>query len=78
METGNAVRSIAKERGFTQDSLASELGVSQAAAWKIFRESANPSVGVLSAYLAPMGYQVALVPVGTKLPNGCYVIESSK
>lgn len=78
MKAGEAVSEIAKARGFTQDSLAKELGVSHTAAWKFFTGSSNPTVSSLSAYLAPMGYQIALTPVGSKLPDGCYVLEPTK
>lgn len=73
-----ALREIASKRGYSQKELAEKLGTSQTAVWKTMSEKSNPSVNVLSFYLKPMGYQVALIPTGAKLPEGCYVLESSK
>lgn len=67
---------IMKERGYTQAELAKTLGISQAAMYNSLQRK-TMKIDTAIKYLEPLGYEVAIVPVGSKLPSGSYALESS-
>lgn len=74
MDTTDALKTIMKARGYTQTSLADSLGVTQPAVSSVVNAD-SPAVDTLTRYLAAMGYRVAFVPAGTRLPEGCIEID---
>ena len=76
MKFSDAYRTIYKSRGYTQQRLADVLGIRQSSV-SSFLKKGNPSVDTLIGYLAPLGYEVALVPVGTRLPDGSTTLSPS-
>lgn len=77
MKYNEAMRAIMSSRGYSQKALADELGMTQGAIASVMRLN-NPTVDAMNNYLSAMGYGVALVPAGMKLPDGCYMLESGK
>ncbi len=78
MRLKEALRDLYKSRGYTLASWAEAVGVSKGVVGKVAGEcGGEPKLGSLIRYIAPLGYQVALVPTGTKLPEGAYIIDSS-
>ena len=73
----DALRTIMKSRGATQESLANALGIKPPSIACALKKG-NPTINTLSNYLAPLGYKVALVPDGAFLPEGSYVLEPNK
>ena len=77
MKTNEALREIVASRGYTQTALAAELGISQPSVAKMLSGRGNKAgVDTLNAYFRVLGYRIAFVPVGTKLPEGCYAIDA--
>lgn len=76
MKFSDAYRTIYKSRGYTQQQLADVLGIRQSSV-SSFLKKGNPSVDTLIGYLAPLGYEVALVPVGTRLPDRSTTLSPS-
>lgn len=76
MKFAQAFSAILSARGYTQTGLADDIGVSRQAVTQLIRKN-NPTVDSLDRYLARLGYRVALVPVGARLPDGSYVLEGS-
>lgn len=74
MKYSIAFSSIMSDRGYTQQEVADSVGVSQPALANSLRRG-DPRLSSASRYLEPMGYRVALVPVGAKLPKGSYVLD---
>lgn len=74
MQFSQAFRNILSARDCTQQELADEVGVSRISVATLLRRG-NPSVGVATKYLRPLGYRVVLVPVGAKLTQDSYVVE---
>lgn len=73
----DSLRKIMATRGYTQQALADAVSVSQSSIASMLRKN-NPSVDALCKYLSVMGYDIALVPTGSKLPDGSYVLEPSR
>ena len=71
------LRDIFKSRGLSLAEAARKIGITSGALSSVLRKR-NPSVDALCRYVSPFGYDVALVPAGTKLPPDAYVLESSK
>jgi transcriptional regulator with XRE-family HTH domain len=76
MKFSDAYRIIYKSRGYTQQALADTLGIRQSSV-SSFLKMGNPSADAMIRYLAPLGYDVALVPVGTRLPDGSMTLSPS-
>jgi transcriptional regulator with XRE-family HTH domain len=74
MKFSDAFREIIKSRGYTQQSLAEKVGVKQSSIGSMLAKG-NPSVNAMVRYLSEAGYDVALVPTGSNLPDGSYVME---
>lgn len=74
MKFSDAFREIIKSRGYTQQSLAEKVGVKQSSIGSMLAKG-NPSVNAMVRYLSEAGYNVALVPTGSNLPDGSYVME---
>lgn len=75
MDFNNAFRGIVGSRGYTITSAAEAAGITYGALSSALVKN-NPSVAAMNRYIKALGYQVALVPVGTKLPDGSYVLEA--
>lgn len=75
MEFNKAMKGIIATRGFTQTGLAETVGVKLGSLGNILRKN-NPTVNGISKYLRVLGYDIALVPVGSRLPEGSYVITA--
>lgn len=73
----DALRTIMKSRGATQESLANTLGIKPPSVAGVLKKG-NPSVNAMCNYLAPLGYKVALVPDGAFLPEGSYTLEPNR
>ena len=78
MKIGDALRAIMRSRGFTQMALADRLRIKQPGVAKMLRNENAPRLDTLNNYLEVLGYRVALVPVGTNLPEGCYLIDAGE
>ena len=76
MRLQDSLREIYETRGYTLRNWSSAVGVTHGVLSKVVN-GVDPKLGSLIRYIAPLGYQVALVPTGTKLPDGAYVIDSS-
>lgn len=76
MKFSDAYHTIYKSRGYTQQALADALGIRQSSVSSLLKKG-NPSVDALVGYLAPLGYEVALVPVGSRLPDGSMTLSPS-
>lgn len=77
MLPSDAVRQIISSRGYTQAEAAKLIGITSGGLSASFRKG-NPTVDALYRYLKPMGYSIVLVPEGSKLPDGSYLLESNK
>lgn len=73
----NCITDIITSRGLTKTEAAKKIGVTQAGLASALSKN-NPTLDTLCRYVSPFGYDVALVPAGTKLPPDAYVLESSK
>lgn len=78
MKIGDALRAIVKSRGFTQSALAERLHIKQPSVAIVLSNKNTPGLDTLNNYLEVLGYRVALVPVGTNLPEGCYLIDAGE
>lgn len=76
MKIGDIVRCLLVKRGHSQRSYASTVGVAVGAVASLLNKS-NPHTDTLLKYLAPLGYTVAIVPVGSRLPDDAYVVTPS-
>lgn len=74
MRFPDAMRSIMRMRGATQQSLADALGIRGPSIAGALAKG-NPSVDACHRYMSQLGYRVALVPEGSRLPEGCYVLD---
>lgn len=77
MEFSKAFIGILNARGYNQRALAAEVDVKPPSISSMLKKN-NPSVDALSKYLRVLGYDIALVPVGAKLPEGSYVITKEE
>lgn len=77
MKFNEALKEILKKRGYTQLSLAAELGITQSSISSCLMKN-NPRLSVMARYVTPMGYSVALVPNGTKLSEDCIILDPVK
>lgn len=75
MDCSTAIKKALKSRGCTQNELASRLGIKQGSVSNVLRQG-NPHISTLANYLSAIGYEVAIVPTGTKLPVDAMIIES--
>lgn len=76
MKFSDAYHAIYKLHGYTQQQLADVLGIRQSSV-SSFLKKGNPSADALIRYLVPLGYEVALVPAGTRLPDGSMTLSPS-
>ena len=74
---GNALRSVMVESGVNGSDLSRRVGVSYQAVQSVLRKD-NPSIEVAVRYLNELGYDVALVRKGKRLPDGSYVMGRSE
>lgn len=70
----DAYKQIMKSRGYTQRELAAVIGIAQGSLSCSLKEG-NPTLSTAGKYLQPLGYKLALVPVGSRLPDGSVVID---
>lgn len=77
MQFQEAFRRISKSRGYSQKAIADSVGVAQPSVASMLAKG-NPTVNAMVKYLSAMGYEVALVPAGTRLSGECYVLETSR
>lgn len=74
MRFPEAMRSIMRARGATQASLAEALGIRPPSIAGALAKG-NPSIDACHRYVSEMGYRVALVPEGARLPEGSYLLD---
>lgn len=74
MTFGEALKTILRARGYTQREFGEMIGVKQGSISSMMAES-TPRLNTTMDYLEPLGYRVAFVPVGSKLPDGSFVID---
>lgn len=77
MISKTCILSIIASRGLSKTEAAEKIGVTRAGFASALSKN-NPTLDTLCKYTKPFGYDVALVPAGTKLPPDAYVLESSK
>jgi transcriptional regulator with XRE-family HTH domain len=70
---GRALTDACDAAGITRADLSRRVGVSQPAVASVVAKD-NPSLAVAMRYLSELGYEVALVQRGKKLPEGSYVM----
>lgn len=68
-----AAEGILAAQGKRPSDLARAAGVSRASVAGLLSKD-NPSIEVAVRYMASLGYDVALVPSGKRLPEGSYVM----
>lgn len=73
MEFNEAFKAITKARGNTIQGVAETVGNKYGSLASTLSKN-NPTVNGISKYLRVLGYDIALVPVGSKLPEGSYVV----
>ncbi len=76
MKIGDIIRSLLKKRGHSQRSYAAAVGVTCGGVVSLLKLS-NPRTDSLLKYLAPLGYTVAIVPNGARLPEDAYIVTPS-
>ena len=74
MNYSDAFRQIMKSRGYTQRELAAVIGIAQGSLSCSLKDG-NPTLSTASKYLGPLGYTLALGPVGSRLPDGSHVLD---
>lgn len=72
-----AIAEILKDRDVTQSELARMMGVTYQSVQATLSKE-NPKLETVVRYLSNLGYDVAFVRRGKRLPEGSYVIGSSK
>lgn len=77
MKFNEALKTVLKKRGYTQLSLAAELGIKQSSIASVLVRN-NPRLSIMNNYCNPLGYKVALVPDGTKLSEDCIILENKE
>lgn len=78
MKFAQAMRTILSARGYTQTALAEECGVRQEAVKYLVSKRADPKLSTVNRYVSHLGYRVVLEPVGSRLPEGSYVIDGGE
>lgn len=76
MHLAQALRSAYKSKGHSLRSWGELIGVTSGTLGAALG-AGNITVATLLRYVTPLGYQVALVPAGSKLPEGSYLIDSA-
>lgn len=74
MKAGEALREIVAMRGYSIRGFAEEIGVSNTSIGRSMNRE-NIPVSTVTKYLTALGYTLAFVPVGAKLPDGSYAID---
>lgn len=69
-------QALLKKRGNTYRLIAKVIGVTHGAI-NLLIKLGNPKTDTLLKYLAPLGYTVAIVPVGSRPPDDAYIVTSS-
>lgn len=69
-------QALLKKRGHTYRSIAKVIGVTHGAINSLIKVG-NPNTDTLLKHLAPQGYAVAIVPVGSRPPDDAYIVTSS-
>lgn len=77
MVFSEVLRKVAKSRGYTITALAEEIGIKYGALASALRKG-NPSVNAMNRYFGAMGYEVVVMPKGSRLPEGAYVLEPNR
>lgn len=73
----SSLKSILEAQDVTASELSRMVGVTHQAVQSLIRKN-NPTIDVAIRYLSNLGYDVAFVRRGKRLPEGSYVIGSSK
>ena len=73
MRFGEAIREIIAKRGYSIRSFGVEVGVQGSSVGRTLTHDNAPMSKVL-AYTNALGYDVAFVPKGCKLPDGSYIV----
>lgn len=68
-----ALRSILDAQDVRQADLARRVGVTAPSVADVLAKD-NPSMLTAARYLSAVGYSVALVPAGKRLPDGSYAV----
>lgn len=76
MLVSDALKSIYKAKGHSLQSWADAAGFAKGTISKALK-AGNITTATLLHFTTPLGYQVALVPAGSKLPEGSYLIDSA-
>lgn len=74
MDFEMAYKRIARLRGNSLRGIAEELGVSPSSVSVAIRNE-RPALSTMLRYLSPLGYRVALVPSGSRMPEGCVRLD---
>lgn len=75
MKAKDAIQQLIKMSDWTQARLASALGFASPQAFDNRRRAKSPRTDFLVAILGKLGYQLVIVPDGSKLPKGSIVID---
>ena len=70
-----AIEKLLAARGWSKETLAKALGLSPSTIEKRLAPSFSPCVSTLANTCAPLGYEVMLVPTGTKVEGGYVIVE---
>lgn len=77
MRIEQAMKDIISKRGYSIRSFGEHVGVQGSSVGRTLR-SENASVGKVTSFAGALGYDVVLVPQGSKLPDGSYVLDGGE
>lgn len=73
----DAIELIAMRQGVNHSDLASMCGITKQAISRRFERRRNISVGAAAQMAEALGYELALVPMGSDYPIGSYRVEAA-
>lgn len=75
---GEVLDELLKSKGIRKTQIAKEVGMTDAAIHRLINNSTSPSSDRIMKIIAPLGYDLAVVKSGSKLPKGSFVLHQAK
>lgn len=75
---GEVLDELLRSKGIKKTEIAKEVGMTDAAIHRLINNSTSPSSDRIMKILAPLGYDLAVVKRGSKLPKGSFVLHQVK
>lgn len=76
MKSGDVVRKIIKDLGINQTILAQRIGASKRQIVNNRLKYNSMTIAILYQMLRVLDYKIVVVPRETRLPDGCYEVDS--